>query len=109
MSLTKFIVSFYVLAFASIAQANPVSIRAEVNGMVCAFCAQGIEAKLRKHAATKNVFVNLKHRVVAVELLDGQSFSLDKFKADILESGYAVTKVEYVNDTVAAIKAATAR
>ena len=39
--------------------------------MVCAFCAQSIEKKLRALAPTKDVYVNLKERVVAVELKEG--------------------------------------
>jgi cation transport ATPase len=91
---------------ASAAFAEPTSIRAEVNGMVCAFCAQGIDAKLRKNAATKDVYVNLKNRVVAVELKEGTTFSLESFKADIQDSGYAVSKVDYVSESVPTIKAA---
>jgi periplasmic mercuric ion binding protein len=98
--------AFVFCSFASIANAEPISIRAEVNGMVCAFCAQGIDVKLRKNAATKDVYVNLKNRVVAVQLKEGTTFSLESFKSDILESGYAVTKVAYVNESVSSIKAA---
>lgn len=72
--------------------------------MVCAFCAQGIEARLKKNQASKEIYVNLKNRVVAVELKEGQTYSLEKFKADIEESGYTVAKVEYVPDPVSAIR-----
>ena len=44
------------------------TIKANVNGMVCAFCAQGIEKKMRALSQTKDVYVNLKQRLVAVEL-----------------------------------------
>jgi periplasmic mercuric ion binding protein len=84
--------------------AADVSIKAEVKGMVCAFCAQGIEARLKKNQASKDIYVNLKNRVVAVELKDGQTYSLEKFKTDIEESGYTVAKVEYVSDPVSAIR-----
>jgi periplasmic mercuric ion binding protein len=84
--------------------AADVSIKAEVKGMVCAFCAQGIEARLKKNQASKDIYVNLKNRVVAVELKEGQSYSLESFKADIEESGYTVAKVEYVSESVPAIR-----
>jgi cation transport ATPase len=86
------------------AWATNVTIKAEVRGMVCAFCAQGIEARLRKNQASKEIYVNLKSKIVAVELKDGQSYTLESFKADIEESGYSVTKAEYVSDPVAAIR-----
>jgi cation transport ATPase len=82
------------------------SIKAEVNGMVCAFCAQGIEKKMKAQAAAKEVYVDLKKKVVAVELKDGQSLDLDKFKAEIKDAGYDVTKAELVPQSVAQIKAA---
>jgi periplasmic mercuric ion binding protein len=84
--------------------AADVSIKAEVKGMVCAFCAQGIEARLKKNQASKEIYVNLKNRVVAVELKEGQSYSLESFKTDIEESGYTVSKVEYVSTPVSAIR-----
>jgi cation transport ATPase len=94
------------LCFGTVGFAQSTSIKAEVNGMVCAFCAQGIDAKLRKNAATKDVYVNLKNRIVAVEIKDGTTYSLESFKADIQDSGYAVTKVDYVSESVTTIKAA---
>ncbi len=81
------------------------TIKAQVNGMVCAFCAQGIELKMSKQVATKEVFVDLKKKVVAVELKDGQKMSLEQFKADIKDAGYDVVKAEYVSQPVTAIKA----
>ena len=36
------------------------SIKAEVNGMVCAFCAKGIEKKLKALPQAQSVFVDLK-------------------------------------------------
>ena len=43
------------------------SAKATVNGMVCAFCAQGIEKRLSSLPATKAVFVDLRKKIVAVE------------------------------------------
>ena len=43
------------------------SIKAKVNGMVCAFCAKGIEKKLKALPQTQAVFVDLKAQVVALE------------------------------------------
>ncbi|HET7772929.1 MAG TPA: heavy-metal-associated domain-containing protein [Burkholderiaceae bacterium] len=98
-----------VSALAAQAAEGVQTIRAEVNGMVCAFCAQGIEMKMNKQAATRAVFVDLKNKVVAVELKPGQTMALDKFKADIKDAGYDVVKAEFVPQTVAAIKAQYAK
>lgn len=81
------------------------TIKANVNGMVCAFCAQGIEKKLRALTQTQDVYVNLKQRIVAVELKDGQTLSNDKVKAIIKDAGYDVTAIEISEHPVAHIKA----
>jgi mercuric ion binding protein len=81
------------------------TIKANVNGMVCAFCAQGIEKKMRALSQTQDVYVNLKQRVVAVELKEGQALSNDTVKAIIKDAGYDVTSIEVTEDTVAHVKA----
>ena len=81
------------------------TIKANVNGMVCAFCAQGIEKKMRALSQTKDVYVNLKQRIVAVELKDGQELSNEKVKAIIKDAGYDVTSIEIYEHPVAHIKA----
>lgn len=89
------------------AQAATQTIKAEVNGMVCAFCAQGIEKKMRSLTQTQDVFVDLKNKVVAVQLKDGQQLPHDTVKALIKDAGYDVSKIETVGDTAQQIKAAT--
>jgi periplasmic mercuric ion binding protein len=82
------------------------TIKANVNGMVCAFCAQGIEKKMRALSQTQDVYVNLKQRVVAVELKEGQVLSNDQVKSIIKDAGYDVTFIEVTDHTVSHIKAA---
>ena len=81
------------------------SVKANVNGMVCAFCSQGIEKRLSKLPATKAVYVDLKQKVVAVEARDGQTLDSKAITAEITEAGYDVTKLETVEQSVAEIKA----
>jgi periplasmic mercuric ion binding protein len=90
----------------TLAQATQ-SLKAQVNGMVCAFCAQGIEKKLRALGQTKDVYVNLKQKIVAVEIKDGQSLSHEAFAALIKDAGYDVTAVETVEKSAREIKAET--
>lgn len=81
------------------------SVKATVNGMVCAFCAQGIEKRLSKLPATKAVFVDLKRKVVAVEAKEGQTLDGKAITAEIADAGYDVVKLETVPKSVADIKA----
>ena len=83
------------------------SVKARVNGMVCAFCAQGIEKRLSKLPATQSVFVDLKQRVVAVEAKEGQTLDAKTITAEIVDAGYDVVKIETVSQSVAEIKAET--
>ena len=48
------------------------TIEIAVNGLVCAFCAQGVEKRLKKFPATAEVVLNLEQRLVAVSLKEGQ-------------------------------------
>ena len=89
-------------AFPSIA-AN--SIKVTVNGMVCSFCAQGIEKRLSKMGATKDVLVDLKKMTVAVEAKDGQTLDAKAISAEIVDAGYDVVKIEPVSQSVAEIRA----
>jgi copper chaperone CopZ len=81
------------------------SVKASVNGMVCAFCAQGIEKRLSKLPATKAVYVDLKQKVVAVEAKEGQTLDSKTVAAEIVDAGYDVIKLETVEQSVAEIKA----
>lgn len=81
------------------------SIHAEVKGMVCAFCAKGINKKLRELDSTQDVWVDLKSRVVLVELKDQKTLSLEAFTKLIKDAGYDVSSVEYINKSLVEIKA----
>jgi mercuric ion binding protein len=99
------ILSVVLLAGTAASSLAATSVKASVNGMVCAFCAQGIEKRLSKLPATKAVYVDLKQKVVAVEAKDGQTLDPKTITAEITDAGYAVTKLETVEQSVAEIKA----
>ena len=81
-------------------------IRIEVNGMVCAFCSAAIEKKLKALPETQAIYVNLARKVVALELKDGKSVSLDAVKAQVIDAGYEVRSIAETLETLAQIKAA---
>lgn len=100
----KFIAISAILTWATSAFSAE-TIKATVNGMVCAFCAQGIEKRLSQMPAAQAVFVDLKKRVVAVEAKPGQKLDGKLITAEITDAGYDVTKLETVSQTVDQIKA----
>jgi mercuric ion binding protein len=69
------------------------TIEMSVNGLVCAFCAQGIEKKLKKLPATSEVVVNLEHRLVAVLLKDGQDIPDAELRKALTDAGYTVKSI----------------
>jgi copper chaperone CopZ len=95
------------LALAAMAASSfaATSVKATVNGMVCAFCAQGIEKRLSQLPATKAVYVDLKQKVVAVEAKDGQTLDTKAITAEIIDAGYDVIKLETVEQSTDEIKA----
>jgi copper chaperone CopZ len=99
--------ALFLPATAIFSSANAAEVaKVTVNGMVCSFCAQGIEKTISKMPQTKAVYVNLDKRIVAVEPKDGQKLDMAKIKAGIVDAGYDVVKTETVaNTTVAAVKA----
>jgi periplasmic mercuric ion binding protein len=87
------------------APAGAGTVKFVVNGMVCAFCAQGIEKRLTKMSETGPLYINLAQKVVAVQPKPGKSIDVAKVKAEIIEAGYEVTSAQPVPQTVAAIRA----
>ena len=87
---------------ASIAQATTVEMN--VKGLVCAFCAQGIEKKLRKFPATADVVVSLEERLVAVALRDGQEISDANLRKALTDAGYTVTTIQRTDTPIADIR-----
>jgi len=80
------------------------TIEMHVNGLVCAFCAQGIEKKLRKFPATADVVVSLEQRLVAVALKDGQDIPDTELRNALKNAGYTVTTIERSDTPIAAIR-----
>lgn len=103
----KFVLMLFALSFSATGYAA--SIKAEVNGMVCAFCAKGIEKKLKALPQSQAVFVDLKKHIVVLELKENQAVPLDDFKAIIKDAGYDVSSAEVVEKSAAEIKAEIAQ
>lgn len=93
------------LGVASVAQAEQKTIRIDVDGLVCAFCAQGIEKKMKAQAATDKVFVSLQKKIVAVALKEGQDISDEKIRSEITDAGYVVRGITRTDESFDAVKA----
>jgi copper chaperone CopZ len=85
--------------------ATAATIEMNVNGLVCAFCAQGIEKKLRKLPATADVVVSLEQHLVSVALKDGQDISDADLCKALTDAGYKVIDIQRIDEPIDAVRA----
>jgi mercuric ion binding protein len=69
------------------------TIKATVNGMVCGFCATGIEKTFRAQPEVKTVDVNLENKLVTIHTKQGQTLDDAKIKKLLGNAGYSVVAV----------------
>ena len=80
------------LLFLNLFLLEPVVIDIKVIGMVCSFCAQGIEKNISKLKMVENVDVNLKKGFVSIMVKDGESIDMNEIEQIIKDAGYKVLK-----------------
>lgn len=103
----KNLFAIIVLAILTLPALATTSMKATVNGMVCSFCAQGIEKRLTKIPEAKAVLVDLKRRFVLVEPKEGMALDEKLIIAEIKDAGYDVVSVETLPKSVAEVRAET--
>ena len=92
------------LSLTSLSSLATPSYKVTVNGMVCSFCAQGIEKKMKALSETKDVYVGLKNRLVVVEVKEGLTLSQDVINKIIKDAGYGVQSIEVSEHPIEHIK-----
>jgi copper chaperone CopZ len=85
--------------------ANSSTIELTVNGLVCGFCAQGIEKTFRKNPATADVFVSLENRLVAIETKQGSEITDDELRKALKDAGYDVKAIDRTERPLATLRA----
>ena len=69
------------------------TISTTVNGMVCAFCATGIEKTFRKQPEVATVKVDLHKKLITITTRPGKTLSDAKVKEVVTYSGYTMAKI----------------
>lgn len=87
-SLLTFVVA---LSFSAVASAD--TIKASVNGMVCAFCATGIEKTFKAQPEVRTVNVDLQNKLVTIQTKEGQTLDDAKLKRLITNAGYSLISI----------------
>jgi len=85
--------------------ANAATIEMKVYGLVCGFCAQGIEKTLRKNPATEDVVVSLENKLVAIGTKPGADISDADLRKALTNAGYDVKAISRTERSLADIRA----
>jgi copper chaperone CopZ len=80
------------------------TIEMKVYGLVCSFCAQGIEKTLRKDPATAEVLVSLAHQTVAVVTHAGRDIPDEQLRRALTDAGYDVKAITRSRRSLAEIR-----
>ena len=80
------------LLFLNLFLLEPVVIDVKVRGMICSFCAQGIEKNIYKLKMVENVDVNLKKGFVSIIVKDGENINMNEIEQIIKDAGYQILK-----------------
>jgi copper chaperone CopZ len=82
-----------VIFFGLTAAISADTIKATVNGMVCGFCATGIEKTFRAQPEVKSVNVDLENKLVTIETKQGRTLDDARIKKLLGNAGYSVVAV----------------
>ena len=69
------------------------TIQTTVNGMVCGFCATGIEKTFKAQPEVKSVNVDLEKKLVTINTREGKTIDDSKIKKLLGNAGYSVVGI----------------
>ncbi len=84
------------IALATPMLASAETITANVNGMVCGFCAKSIEKTFSKMSAVQDVKVDLEKKIVTLVLKPKATLADTDVTKKITDAGYKVVKITRV-------------
>jgi len=74
--------------------ASASEIKVKVKGMVCGFCAQGIDKKFSADSAIEDVKVDLESQTVTLALKDGKDLEDGEIRAILRDAGFTPGRIE---------------
>ncbi len=75
------------------------TIYADVNGLVCDFCARALEKTLGKKEEVKDINVDLDKKVVTINFHEGQDLDDETITKLIIDAGYDVRGIRRPDET----------
>lgn len=103
MNTAKVLIALAALALSASASAKTLKI--DIDGMVCAFCAQGIEKKMKAQPATDKIFISMEKKVVAIALKPNQDIADAKIHEEIKDAGYVVKGITRTDESFESVTA----
>jgi mercuric ion binding protein len=94
--LTHALVAAFILVLPTLAHANTVT--ATVDGMVCVFCAKGIEDKLMENPKVASVTIDMDKTQVVAVAKPGQTLVAEDMKKAIHYLGFTVRSMDVSKD-----------
>jgi copper chaperone CopZ len=91
--LPLYVLMLSLVSFAAHAETDKIT----VNGMVCAFCAQGLEKSFGKMDAVDKINVDLDNMMVTIKVKDGQTLDDAAIQKAIKDNGLDTVKIERSN------------
>ena len=88
----KFLLATAMVLFSQTASAETIS--AKVDGLVCSFCATGIEKTFKAQSAVDHVKVDLDSKLVTVDTKPGQNLDDTTITKLITDAGYSVVGID---------------
>lgn len=86
----KFVAAFLIMLVSTQAFASQTK-EYGVQGMVCAFCSQGIAKKFKERTEVKSVDVSLEKKKMKLEFHEGKSLSDEQVQKILESAGYKMT------------------
>jgi len=81
------------------------TIEMHVNGLVCEFCAQGIQKSMKRLDPGAEVWVSLENRMVAIKLKDTKDIPDAALRKAITDAGFTLVKVDRSDRTLSQVRA----
>lgn len=71
------------------------TVYADVNGLVCDFCARALEKVFAKEDAVESIQVDMDSKVITIHFNEGQSLADEVISKLIIDSGYDVRGIRH--------------
>ena len=88
-----FILFITLISSSAVADHPEGTVKVDIYGLVCDFCAQALEKVFGKEAAVDDIKVDLEAKIVTIHLKNGMQLEDSLIEKNILDAGYNVEAI----------------